>query len=140
MKQINIHLLNLAFLIPVHSTTIYDGLELSIKNTPITALIEITSVQSSIETNEVSSLISAKLIKSIRGKLPSNFEYTQITEIGDEPKVSKIKKLLSLCEENGRFYSAGNGTIFTNSNKLISHAYTFVKSLPKKQEVYKYCE
>ncbi len=125
-----------------HGETVLEGLALSISETPYSAIIEPISytVNHDIEKHEIITTIRAKMVSSIRGDLPQQFDFIVVSEIGDT--LGKIGEpiLIAFCKFNESLYFAGVGAAFIPSDKIQTHAKLVVKKLSKTQSNYGFCK
>ena len=120
----------------------------SITNTPYSALIRITSVETidlpdadkSDDFSEQQFIYNADVIETYRGEIKKNISYMMQVEKGEEAGFSEVPFIITLCTSNESFYWPGVGASFSADSRLISLAKKAATQTDNKQTLFNDCE
>jgi len=125
-----------------------EALVEAVANTPYSALIRITSVETidlsatdkSDDYYDQKIICHADVVETYRGKAKKNIFFTMYTEKGEELDFPQTPFIITLCKSNEEFYWPGVGAVFSADTRLINLAKKIAKKADKTQLIFEDCE
>jgi len=118
------------------------------EQTPFSALVKITSVQTidipdddpSDDYAEQKLIYKAKVIETYRGRVSGELSYDMYIEKGESAEFIDEPFIITLCQSKDGFYWPGVGASFTADKRLIGLAKKQVSKLNKGQRSFSGCD
>lgn len=125
-----------------------DAIEQSVLNTPYSALIRITSVDSiqlpdddpSDDYSERKDVYHADVLETYRGESVKNITYLMYVEQGESAEFSRDPFIVALCRSDDGLYWPGVGASFAADEKLVEIARKAGGQADRGQVVFSDCE
>ena len=120
----------------------------SITNTPYSALIRLTSIETvdlpdadkSDDFSEQQFIYNADVIETYRGEIKKTISYMMLVEKSEKADFSKVPFIITLCTSNEGFYWPGVGASFSADSRLITLAKKAAEQTDNKQTLFNDCE